>query len=109
MFRPRRYVVAHSTKDRMGVFQLHPKIVVSLDEVREAYELRKSGMKGDGYAVFGLDGDNVERYLPVVERLETSYKITQAKPNLILDALHSAISAFFSADNEESPLSQDEV
>jgi hypothetical protein len=103
--KPCRHVAAHSTKDRMGVFQLHPTITVSLDEVREAYELRKSGMKGDNYAVFGLDGENVERYLPVVERLETSYRITQAKPSLFLDALHAAICTFFSVDNDESPLS----
>ena len=99
MFRPRRHVAAHSTKDRMGVFQLHPKITVSLDEVREAYELRKGGMKGDTYAVFGLDGENVERYLPIVERLETSY--TQTKPSLMLDALHAAICAVFSVDNDQ--------
>ena len=100
MFRPKRHVAAHSTKDRMGVFQLHPKITVSLDEVREAYEMRKGGMKGDNYAAFGLDGENVERYLPVVERLETSYRITQAKPSLFLDALYVAIGAMLSVDNE---------
>lgn len=61
------------TKDRMGVFQLHPKINVSLDEVREAYELRKGGMSIDNYAAFGLNGENVERYLPVVERLEKAF------------------------------------
>ena len=61
------------TKDRMGVFQLHPKIVVSIEEVREAYELRKNGMACDNYAAFGLNGENVERYLPIVERLEKAF------------------------------------
>ena len=103
MFRPKRHIAAHSTKDRMGVFQLHPKITVSLDEVREAYELRKSGMKGDNYAVFGLDGENVERYLPVVERLEKAFS-PKANHSVIFDALYVAIGAMLGVDNE-SPLS----
>jgi hypothetical protein len=70
-----RRIKVHSyskDKDRMCVFQMHPNIEISLDEVRSAFELRKND-NIEYYAVFGIDGDMAERYLPVVEQLERSY------------------------------------
>lgn len=71
----RKTVVCHSSK--RGIFELHSNgPVTKLDLVRDAYETchhLPADRKEASYLVFGLNGKNVERYLPIVEEFERTY------------------------------------
>lgn len=72
-----RAVYCYSCRDRIPIFQIHSHIHVDLDEVRSVYELQnrlsleKSNML---YESFSINGDMVNKYLHVVDRLEYTYR-----------------------------------
>lgn len=57
---------------------------VSLCDVSDAFELARSVKKRDEreaiYFAYGLDMDKVEKYFPMLQRLEASYKKSQHFP-----------------------------
>lgn len=74
----RRIVCRSNARDRM-VFELFPGMgAVSVEDARETYEMCRSiddeKQKEACYAMFGIDGKNVEKYLTVVEDMEMSYR-----------------------------------
>lgn len=71
----RKNVLCNSNNKR--IFEIHSNSSdTKLELVRDAYEAchHLSGDRKEAcYLVFGLDGKNVERYLPVVEKFERAY------------------------------------
>jgi len=73
---PRSSIRVGCMKDKMGVFQIRPDVPVSLQNARDAKEYCHTYdhvPKNDVYAIYGVDGEMVQKYLHVVEDLERSY------------------------------------
>jgi len=80
--RDARSVKCCSTMENKPVFQAHwmtKKNTITLEDARDAYELCKyvpSKNKEECYAVYGVDGKNVEQYLQTVEDLNRILSIS---------------------------------
>jgi hypothetical protein len=70
-----------------GIFQIHPKVPVSIAHARESYNICRYvhhpsyKPTKDDYAIHGVDGEMVEKYIDVVERLEKQWTRTDLKPS----------------------------
>ena len=72
---------ARDPRDSKGLFQLLKQYPVTLETVKEAHQLTTDTTFLGGelsskeiYSSYGVDGDMVEKYLPIVNGLETSWK-----------------------------------
>ncbi len=69
-----------SVRDRKPIFQSVPHVHISLVQARDAYEMQKSIPKHltrRVYEEFSIDGEMVDKYIDVVEKLERTYKRDQ--------------------------------
>lgn len=76
--------VRPNPRDNKCIFQLHPKVHVTIQQARHAYTTcRQTHVNvrptNDDYAIFCVDGDMVETYLPVVESLERVWNLPRYK------------------------------
>jgi hypothetical protein len=61
----------------MGIFQIRPDIPVTIQNARDAKEYCSTYEhvpQSEVYAIYGVDGDMVKKYLHVVEEFENAYK-----------------------------------
>lgn len=68
-----------SEPDRKPIFHIDPctHVFMTMEEVREVYDrfhLLPGNNKQDLYAMYSMDAETVERYLPVVEQMEKMYQ-----------------------------------
>lgn len=83
--RPRGLIPRAVVSEHRSIFQLQPPIgQPSMLEVREAYEACALHADEEGrqqcYALFGLDGERMDRYYHVVSELECTYQIGEDAP-----------------------------
>lgn len=72
-------------RDVKGIFQLHSHVPVSIKQAREAYEIIKDTHVNitptmDDYAIHGVDGEMVEKYLLTVEYIQRCYERAKIQP-----------------------------
>jgi hypothetical protein len=90
-FQQRSLVRCSSSRDKKGIFQLHPDIPISIAEARDAYNCcavshDPLNYVNPSYLVFGVDGEMVEKYLDTVEYMESMYirtKLATEQPKKI--------------------------